>query len=114
MNSSSPSDLLGPKLREIAKELLDNDFSRSEAMKLFQKAFLVTLLEQEGGNLCRAADRGKFHRNDWYWLLDRAVIASVKNRCRLMKRNKMAQLELRGLKYQTPKVAEIRRAAAFA
>jgi DNA-binding NtrC family response regulator len=103
---------LTPKMKELARALLRIDYTRDEAVGLFQKAYLIALLEQEGGNLCRAAKRTGFHRNTWYRLLDPVVIADIKFRCRQMKQNKMAQMPLRGLKYPAPRVKEISKQVA--
>jgi DNA-binding NtrC family response regulator len=54
---------VGRDLRDLAEILLDANFTADEAWQHFQRAYLEKALERAGGNMCRAAQLVKLHRN---------------------------------------------------
>jgi hypothetical protein len=103
---------LGPLMKDLISGMIAANFTPEEAIHQFDQAYLSMILEQENGNVCRAARRAGIHRNSFSRRLDPRLMAKVRENCRLYRKNRMTQLMLRGLKVPRVRPEQESRVAA--
>ena len=64
---TDPSPKQTPKLKErleaLCVEMIDRGILFSEALEQFEKCFILEIIRRHDGNMARAAQRLKIHRN---------------------------------------------------
>ena len=99
---------LRKQMKQLAVQLVRAYLTPSETIPEFDELLLATILEEEHGNICRAAKRAGLHRNTFSRRLRPEVIAKVKQECR---RRQREQPVLRGLR-TVPQVGKHQAAVA--
>jgi transcriptional regulator with PAS, ATPase and Fis domain len=61
--SSKSQPRLKDRLGALCTEMIDKGIFFSEAMEQFEKCFILEVVSRHDGNLLRAAERLKIHRN---------------------------------------------------
>jgi transcriptional regulator with PAS, ATPase and Fis domain len=61
--SSKSQPRLKDRLEALCTEMIDKGIFFSEAMEQFEKCFILEVVSRHDGNLLRAAERLKIHRN---------------------------------------------------
>ncbi len=61
--SSKPQPRLKDRLEALCTEMIDKGIFFPEAMEQFEKCFILEVVSRHDGNLLRAAERLKIHRN---------------------------------------------------
>ena len=61
--SSKSQPRLKDRLEALCTEMIDKGIFFTEAMEQFEKCFILEVVSRHDGNLLRAAERLKIHRN---------------------------------------------------
>jgi len=61
--SSKSQPRLKDRLEALCTEMIDKGIFFTEAMEQFQKCFILEVVRRHDGNLLRAAERLRIHRN---------------------------------------------------
>ena len=61
--SSKSQPRLKDRLEALCTEMIDKGIFFTEAMEQFEKCFILEVVSRHDGNLLRAAERQKIHRN---------------------------------------------------
>jgi Fis family transcriptional regulator len=64
----------GQEVRSLAEKLYMGEITIQESVRELKKQYILTVLEEHGGNICQSAIEMNMHRNTLYRIMDELKI----------------------------------------